>query len=107
MNEEKTRTRYRPGEFVGAGVYWNRKKALDFAFIPEEGGTLPGGAEGTYRKLPVLLLMGVGPIIGLGFIVFLPVAVPAVLIYQGWKALSRRFAQRVADATEPGAEYIR
>lgn len=108
MKKERAETkRYVPGEFVQAGIYWNRKKALDFAFIAEEGGELPGEVAGTYRKIHPLVLMGVGPFIGLGFVVFLPVAVPAVLAYQGWKVVARRLGEQVAEVTEPGHQPVR
>jgi len=42
----------------------------------------------TYYRLPLLLVIAVGPVIGLAFILFLPVAVPAVLIY----GIGRRIA---------------
>jgi len=100
VKEQKKETkRYAPGEFVEAGIYWNRKKALDFVFMAEEGGKLPEAAAGTYRKIHPLVLMGVGPFIGLGFIVFLPVAVPAVLAHQGWKWMERRLGERVVQPT--------
>ena len=77
--------KYSGGTFVPCGTYLNTK-GWEFHGVPKEGDYLEG--EGTYYRLPVLVVMGLGPLIGLAFILFLPVAVPAVLIY----AVARRLS---------------
>ena len=77
--------KYSGGTFVPCGTYLNTKR-WEFHGIPKEGDYLEG--EGAYYRLPVLAVMGLGPLIGLAFILFLPVAVPVVLIY----AIARRLA---------------
>ena len=78
--------KYSGGTFVPCGTYINTKRG-EFHGIPKEGDYLEG--EGvTYYRLPLLVLMGLGPLIGLAFILFLPVAVPVVLVY----AIARRLA---------------
>ena len=94
--------KYLPGQEVPGGVYW--KWLWDLAFIPEEGGTLPieqGGTyleEGvTYRKVPILWLMLLGPFIGLTFILFLPIAVPVVMIHWSVRTVAARIGRKAPE----------
>ena len=81
--------KYSGGTFAPCGTYVNTK-SWEFQSVPREGDRLEG--EGvTYYRLPLLVLMGLGPLIGLAFILFLPVAVPVVLIY----AIGRRLVMSV------------
>jgi len=96
----KEAKKFLPGQVVAGGVYWNRK-SWDLVHIPPEGGALPEGGNAVYRELPILLLMTVGPLVGLGFVLFLPVAVPIVILYQGGKAVYRAVARRLTRAVEP------
>ena len=81
--------KYKGGTFVPCGTYLSTK-GWEFHGVPKEGDYLEG--EGvTYYRLPILVLMGLGPLIGLAFILFLPVAVPFVLIY----AIARRLTMSV------------
>jgi hypothetical protein len=78
--------KYSGGTFAPCGTYVNTKN-WEFHGVPKEGDYLEG--EGvTYYRLPLLVLMGLGPLIGLAFILFLPVAVPVVFVY----AIARRLA---------------
>ena len=71
--------KYSGGTFAPCGTYLNTKE-WEFHSVPREGDYLEG--EGvTYYRVPLLTVMAFGPLIGLAFILFLPVAVPAVLIY--------------------------
>ena len=79
--------KFSSGMFVPCGTYLNTKD-WEFHGVPREGDVLEG--EGvTYYRLPLLLVIALAPVIGLAFILFLPVAVPAVVIY----GLGRRFMQ--------------
>ena len=77
------------GTFAPCGTYVNTKN-WEFQSVPREGDYLEG-ASVTYYRVPLLTVMAFGPLIGLAFILFLPVAVPAVLIY----AVARRLAMSV------------
>ena len=99
MSNKAAKT-YLPGQVVPSGVYWNRR-SWDLVHIPPEGGALPEGGNAVYRELPILLLMTVGPMVGLAFVLFLPVAVPIVILYQGGKAIRRAMMRRLARAVEP------
>ena len=81
--------KYSGGTFVPCGTYLNTKN-WEFHGVPREGDYLEG--EGvTYYRVPLLAVMVLGPLAGLAFILFLPVAVPAVLIY----AVARRLAMSI------------
>ena len=76
--------KYSGGTFAPCGTYVNTK-SWEFQSVPREGDRLEG--EGvTYYRVPLLAVMVLGPLAGLAFILFLPVAVPAVLVY----AVARR-----------------
>ena len=78
--------KYSGGTFAPCGTYVNTK-SWEFQSVPREGDRLEG--EGvTYYRVPLLAVMVLGPLAGLAFILFLPVAVPAVLIY----AVARRLS---------------
>jgi hypothetical protein len=91
----KIRTKYHPGQAVAGGMYWNRK-TWELVDIPEEGGELPATEGIVYHRLPILLLMTVGPFVGLAFVLFLPVAVPVVLGYLAVKAIWKNIGRRPA-----------
>jgi len=55
---------------VEPGLYFNLRK-LQFRNM-EQGGRLPGSAEDTYRAVPTLAMLVVGPLLGLAFVIFLP-----------------------------------
>ena len=77
------------GTFAPCGTYLSTK-GWEFQSVPREGDYLEG--EGvTYYRVPLLAVMVLGPLAGLAFILFLPVAVPAVLVY----AVARRLALSV------------
>ena len=81
--------KYSGGAFVPGGTYFSTK-GWEFIAVPQEGDFLEG--EGvTYYRFPLLLVLVLGPLAGLAFVLFLPVAVPAVIVY----ALGRRLAQAI------------
>jgi hypothetical protein len=85
--------KYSGGQFVPAGIYWNRE-AWELAQIPEEGDYLPAGEGATYYRVPLLLVVALGPLIGLAFILFLPLAVPALALYAAAKVIFRNVPWR-------------
>lgn len=63
-------TRYNGGEVVKAGFYWN---PAEWEIVTtKKGEALPGTKETRYLRIPTLLLMAVGPILGALMVVFLP-----------------------------------
>ncbi len=85
--------RYGDGQLVPQGLYWNRK-TWELTDIPEEGGRLPAGDGATYYHVPVLWAMVLGPLVGLAFVIFLPLAVPAFILYSLAKAAIGRVSRR-------------
>ena len=79
--------KYSAGTFAPCGTYLNTNEWA-FHGVPPEGEVLEGEGA-TYYRVPLLLVLGLGPMIGLAFILFLPIAVPVVLIY----GIGRRVAQ--------------
>ena len=62
--------RYTGSEMVEPGLYFNPRQ-LSFKSVDEEG-PLPGSTDEVYRRVPILVLLVVGPILGLAYAVFLP-----------------------------------
>ncbi len=71
---EKVRP-YRAGQKAPAGTYWNAHSG-DYVTLTTE--CLPGG-EGIYVRAHPLLMLAVGSMMGLMFVLFLPLAVPLVI----------------------------
>ena len=69
--------RYRGGARVAGGKYWNLYSG-DYVAFDEGGGMLPA-VEGEYVRAHPLLILAVGPLIGLAYLLFLPIAVPVML----------------------------
>lgn len=69
--------RYHGGEEVARGKYWNLYSG-DYIVIGEEGGVLPP-AEGEYVRGHPLLVLFAGPLLGLAYMMFLPIAVPILM----------------------------
>ncbi len=74
------RRRFYPGEAVPTGTYWN-SKTWEMIVISEDDENLPVGDRVTYYRAPLALVLLLAPLIGLAFVVFLPLAVPLVLIH--------------------------
>ncbi len=80
---------YNANEGVQGGTYLNIKQG-EFVNITEEGGILPGTAEMKYVKLPAAAMLVLGPILGLLFVIFLPMAVPLVLLGMAVKKIGTK-----------------
>lgn len=81
--------KYRGGEWVPGGTYLN-SKAWELHLVEGEGEYLPAGESVTYYRAPLPLVLVLGPVVGLAFVIFLPLAVPAVAIYGIAKLIARR-----------------
>jgi hypothetical protein len=62
--------RFKGTEVVEPGLYFNIRQ-LSFKSV-DEREALPGTTEETYRRVPVLALLVVGPLLGLAYVIFLP-----------------------------------
>lgn len=62
--------RYHGNEKVRPGIYFNLRQ-LSFTSM-EDDGHLPGTSEDVYRSVPAIALLVVGPLVGLAYVIFLP-----------------------------------
>ena len=96
---------YRGSEKVEPGLYFNLRQ-LSFKSIDEEA-LLPGSNGEVYRRVPILVLLVVGPLLGLAYAVFLPfIGFAAVAWLLGVKAvhLTRGAAREGVRVLRPGWE---
>ncbi len=100
------------GETVKGGCYWSLKDG-EFVSVPKEGGKLEGGAERKYIKVPLPLVLIVGPILGLAFAIFLPLSGILVLVpFLVGKLRSAASSGKVSAAhmaslqMQPGTSYL-
>lgn len=82
---------YRAEERVPAGTYLSRST---WELVSVEDGAVLKGGDATYYRLPVLLVLALGPFAGLAFILFLPLAVPLVALNALAGAVASGIGQR-------------
>ena len=76
------------GSAVRSGYYFD-SKSWEFTMIRNEGGTLPGPANRTFRRVPLPLLLMAAPLLGGLFVMFLPLIGFVMAIGYGLRAASR------------------
>ncbi len=72
--------RYYGGEQVSKGSYWDRRTG-EVIHVGPEGGQLPGGADVAYWKMSESIMVVLGPLLGLFYVVFLPLIGFLMLFY--------------------------
>lgn len=72
--------RYHGGEQVRKGSYWDRKTG-EVIHVGPEGSRLPGGADVRYWKMSEAAMVVLGPLLGLLYVVFLPLLGFLMLFY--------------------------
>ncbi|HWR58690.1 MAG TPA: hypothetical protein VN328_07370 [Thermodesulfovibrionales bacterium] len=83
-------TRYKAGEKVGKGTYWNITNG-NRVDIPDEG-TLPGDGGSTYKRFSPGIVLLAGPVIGLLYVIAMPfIAVGTIVMMIAGKLLSGLF----------------
>jgi hypothetical protein len=92
---------YRGTEMVEPGLYLNLRQ-LSFKSLDEEG-CLPGKVDEIYRRVPTLALLLVGPLMGLAFVVFLPLI---AFVMVGW-LLAVKTVHLAGDATRTAVRVLR
>lgn len=70
--------RFPGGALVKDGTYLDLREGA-FVSIPQDGDHLPGGGDRTFIKAPLSLVLVLGPLLGLLFVIFLPLAVPLLV----------------------------
>jgi hypothetical protein len=63
--------RYHSSDYAKGGFYCNTSR-WEIITVPKGGGSLPGGNEEHYIRLPLFLVMLLGPLMGGLYVVFLP-----------------------------------
>jgi hypothetical protein len=86
--------RQKGGDKVAAGFYWSRND-WRMSVVSGEGGVLEGGARDKYLRIPTLAMLAVAPIMGLTFVVFLPLA--------GFVLVGQHLAKRALGLTREAA----
>ncbi|MDA8189479.1 MAG: hypothetical protein M0T85_15180 [Dehalococcoidales bacterium] len=104
--------KYRGGEFAKEGTYLNLREG-EFTSIASEGDYLPGTFDQTFIRVPLALVLILGPFLGLLFVVFLPMAVPlvvAMLLVQRLKQKAPQLRDSAIQVTtysqQPGMAYL-
>lgn len=90
------RIRMNGGETTGKGHYWNLKNGHSVHFNAE--GQLPGSDSDHYYKLPVIMVIMAGPVIGLAYAIFLPfigIAMTLTLLAKKLAGAVQQLTQRV------------
>jgi len=78
--------RYRGSDWVKVGFYWNPSR-WEIIPIPKGGGLLPGADDLRYVRLPLPLVMLLGPLMGGVYVVFLPFIGFGMVLGFAWKKL--------------------
>jgi hypothetical protein len=94
---EHTMTSYNGNSKVKSGYYFSTN-SLGVEVISEDGGTLPGPATTRYISVPFPLLFVVIPVVGLAFLMFLPLI--------GFGLFGYAIVQRVTGHVSRGAEAL-
>lgn len=104
--------RHHGGTEVRPGFYWSLGE-WSVVTVSRTSGTLPGGAEQRYVKVPAPLLLLLAPLMGGLYVMFLPfIGFAVALGFAGAKvsrALERAFAGLIATvspAWQPGEAYF-
>jgi hypothetical protein len=94
--------RYRGHQSVEPGFYFNPRR-LSFASVEGEG-SLPGTEQEEYLRVPALAMLVMGPLLGLAYVIFLPLAgfVMLAWIAGSWVvALAGRAAAACVSVLKP------
>jgi hypothetical protein len=81
------------GTNVRTGFYWNLGK-WEMVTVPRQGGLLPGVGADRYLKVPMVAMLGLAPLMGGLYVMFLPFIGFAMVL--GWAA------RQLGDATRTG-----
>ncbi len=105
-------TTYSGNQKVKSGYYFSTN-TFGVEVIGEEGGTLPGASTARYISVPFPALFVIVPVVGLAFLMFLPligfVLLGYALVQRVTGLVSRQagaFAATVAPPQATGAAYL-
>jgi hypothetical protein len=87
------------GQWVAAGTYMGLKEG-EWIAVPEKGGRLPGGESERYLRMRAAVILG--PLFGLVYFIFVPIAGAVVGCWLGAKAVVRKLSPvRVIAGEQP------
>lgn len=92
------------GSKVSGGYYWN-PRAWEVEVVGNEGGTLPGTPDQKFLRLPFLALFAVLPMMGVIFMIALPLIGFGLFAYALARKLTggvKRSASELAETVTPG-----
>lgn len=79
---------YCGGQDVKSGFYFNVVDWKLETVSGKQGGRLPGDKGSSYLRVPALAVLGLAPLLGAAFVVFLPVMGFTLLAYTGVEKVS-------------------
>ncbi|HKQ61016.1 MAG TPA: hypothetical protein VJS92_06980 [Candidatus Polarisedimenticolaceae bacterium] len=85
--------RYTGGQAVQAGFYLDLR-TWEVTSLSGRGGTLPGAAETRYLRVPLPLLLVFAPLMGLAYVVFLPLIGIVLVLHHVARSAAQRFSPR-------------
>jgi len=94
------RRKYYPGEAVAEGIYW-KNKTWEFVAIAD-GATLPTEEGAAHYRVPRVLVLLVGPLLGLVYVLTLPFAALLMAAYLGVRTAVRAVASMRWGGAEGG-----
>ena len=94
-------TTYTGRQTVTAGLYLNTK-TYSIATM-DQGATLPGNDLDTYRRVPMLLMLAAAPLLGLAFVMFLPLVGFAMVL----KLVATKAGELVGEAAAEAVRVLR
>ncbi len=107
-----TQTKRVGGNEVKAGFYWNLRN-WEMVALSGTGGTLPGGADDRYLKVPMIAFLFIAPVMGGLYAFFLPFIGFAMVfgflgrkLGSGVRATFVRVGGLVSPQWRPGEAYL-
>ena len=96
-------TTYSGGTEVKPGFYWNRG-AWELLTVTTDEKTLPGGGLDTFWRVPTPIMLAVAPLMGVAYVIFLPLIGFAMVFQHVGRVARRRVrALRGHPAAAPAA----
>ena len=89
--------RHNAGENVGRGFYWSPSTG-EQVNVGDEQKVLPGQPGTVYYKLPFAVMVGLAPLLGVMFVMFLPAIGIALTLQQAGKAIGKQIGRWVHEA---------
>lgn len=91
-------TKHRGGHLVGEGFYWNPRVG---GVVVREEETLPGDSGATFYRLPFIVMLALGTVLGGIYILLLPLVLNVAAIY----VLGRRILGGLAHSVRSSVSF--